>query len=156
MAAVPAGRYCILSGQQWTSRLDQWCRDLREWTQPHGHDHTDTVPEDLWSCWIHYIRGVELELEHHQQLSIMHRAFESDDIIYSVLEHLKSSPTDLVNVATTCSRLAGPALDILWSKQSSLVPLVKCLPRDAWKVKNQTIVSEVYHLSLNCTMLTVL
>ncbi|KAG1782669.1 hypothetical protein EV702DRAFT_1041457 [Suillus placidus] len=55
-------------------------------------------------------------------------AFDFDDISYSVLEHLKFSTTDLVNVAMTCSRLAGPALNILWSEQPSLVPLIIDLP----------------------------
>ncbi|KAG1803129.1 uncharacterized protein BJ212DRAFT_1304691 [Suillus subaureus] len=70
----------------------------------------------------------------------MHRALESEDIIYSVLEHVKSSAMDLVNVAMTCSTLAGPALNILWSTQSSLAPLIMCLPQDTWEVaENQTI-----------------
>ncbi|KAG2047647.1 hypothetical protein BDR06DRAFT_976555 [Suillus hirtellus] len=64
----------------------------------------------------------------------MHRFFEFDDIIHVVLQHVKSSPTDLVNVAMTCSRLAGPALNILWSEQHSLAPLIMCLPEDAWEV----------------------
>jgi hypothetical protein len=95
-------------------------------------------------------------LEQHQQLSIMHRALECEDIIYAVLEHVKYSSTDLLNIAMTCSRFAGPVLDIIWSEQSSLVPLIMCLPQDTWEVENQTIVSEVYHLSLDSTMLTVL
>jgi hypothetical protein len=86
----------------------------------------------------------------------MHRALESEDIIYAILEHVKYSSTILVNIAMTCSRLAGPALDILWREQPSMVPLIMCLPQDTWEVVNQTIVSEVYHLSLDSTMLTVL
>jgi hypothetical protein len=95
-------------------------------------------------------------LEQHQQLSIMHRALESEDIIYAVLEHIKYSSTDLLNIAMTCSRFAGPVLDILWSEQPSLVPLIRCLPEDTWEFENQIIVSEVYYLSLDSTMLTAL
>jgi hypothetical protein len=74
----------------------------------------------------------------------MHRALESEDIIYAVLEHIKSSTMDLVNVAMTCSTLAGPALNILWSEHSSLAPLIMCLPQDTWEyAEDQTIVSEV-------------
>ncbi|KIK45318.1 hypothetical protein CY34DRAFT_78101, partial [Suillus luteus UH-Slu-Lm8-n1] len=62
----------------------------------------------------------------------MHRALQSEDIIHAVLEHIKYSSTDLINVAMTCSQLAGPALDILWSEQPSLVPLIMCLPQDTW------------------------
>jgi hypothetical protein len=101
-----------------------------------------------------YIRGIELE--HHQLLSIMHRAFDSEDIIYSVLEYLKSSPNDLKNLAVTCSRLSGPALDILWAEQSGFGPLFMCLPRDLRKYDGRTIVSDVYHLNLDSTMLTML
>ncbi|KIK36543.1 hypothetical protein CY34DRAFT_94197 [Suillus luteus UH-Slu-Lm8-n1] len=86
----------------------------------------------------------------------MHRALQSEDIIHAILEHIKYSSTDLINVAMTCSQLAGPALDILWYEQPSLVPLIMCLPQDTWEVVDQTIVSEVYHLSLDSTMLTVL
>jgi hypothetical protein len=99
-----------------------------------------------------YIRGIELE--HHQQLSIMHRAFDSEDIIYSVLKYLKLK--DLKNAAMTCSRLAGPAFNILWSEQSSLVPLIMCLPEDTLEIADKTIVSEVYHLNLDSMMLTML
>lgn len=96
-------------------------------------------------------------LEHQPQLLIMHRFFEFDDIIHAVLQHVKSSATDLVNVAMTCSRLAGPALNILWSEQHSLAPLIMCLPEDAWEVtEDHTIVSQVCHLSLDRTMFTVL
>ncbi|KAG1817450.1 hypothetical protein EV424DRAFT_1028355 [Suillus variegatus] len=65
----------------------------------------------------------------------MHRIFEFDDIIHAVLQYVESSATDLVNVAMTCSRLAGPALDILWSRQSSLAQLIMCLPQDTWEGK---------------------
>ncbi|KIK34253.1 hypothetical protein CY34DRAFT_17846 [Suillus luteus UH-Slu-Lm8-n1] len=67
----------------------------------------------------------------------MHRAFDSEDIIYSVLNYLERK--DLKNVAMTCSWLAGHALNILWSKRSSLVPLIMCLPQDTLEIKDDTI-----------------
>ncbi|KAG1759473.1 hypothetical protein EDD22DRAFT_142001 [Suillus occidentalis] len=67
----------------------------------------------------------------------MHRTFYSEDIIYSALRYLKRK--DLKNVAMTCSRLAGPTLDILWSKRSSLVSLIMCLPQDTLEIKDNTI-----------------
>ncbi|KAG2745575.1 hypothetical protein P692DRAFT_20695536, partial [Suillus brevipes Sb2] len=69
----------------------------------------------------------------------MHRAFDSDDIVYSILEHLNWPLRNLRNVAMTCTRLAGPALNVLWSEQSTLFPLIKCLPKDALSVTNKTI-----------------
>ncbi|KIK42281.1 hypothetical protein CY34DRAFT_12482 [Suillus luteus UH-Slu-Lm8-n1] len=60
----------------------------------------------------------------------MHHALKIYDIIYAILQHLESSTTDLVNVAMTCSKFSDPALNILWREQSSLAPLIMCLPQD--------------------------
>jgi hypothetical protein len=96
-------------------------------------------------------------VEHQQQLSIMHHALETDDIIHTILQHVKSSTTDLINVAMTCSKLSDPALNMLWCEQSSLAPLIMCLPQDTWEVtRDGTIVSNVCHSNLDRTMLTVL
>ncbi|KIK43134.1 hypothetical protein CY34DRAFT_804136 [Suillus luteus UH-Slu-Lm8-n1] len=68
----------------------------------------------------------------------MHRAFDFDDIIYSVLKYLKGE--DLINVAATCHpRLSAPALNILWFERTSLVSLIACLPQDAWAIVDRTI-----------------
>ncbi|KAG1900195.1 uncharacterized protein F5891DRAFT_1034603 [Suillus fuscotomentosus] len=80
----------------------------------------------------------------------MHHIFEFDDIIYAVLQHVKSSGTDLVNVAMTCSRLADSALNILWSEQSSLVPLIMCLPQDTWEVRENGL-GHIVHFSRDPT-----
>jgi hypothetical protein len=96
-------------------------------------------------------------VEHHQQLSIMHHALEIDDIIYNILQHVKSSKTDLANVAMACSKISDPALNMLWCEQFSLTPLIMCLPQDTWEAtRDSTIVSNVCHSSLDRTMLTVL
>ncbi|KAG1767040.1 hypothetical protein EV702DRAFT_1050492 [Suillus placidus] len=87
----------------------------------HGYLHSAVgAMESIW------VRVVELEEMFGAEDG--EDAFDFDDISYSVLEHLKFSTTDLVNVAMTCSRLAGPALNILWSEQPSLVPLIIDLP----------------------------
>ncbi|KAG2120270.1 hypothetical protein DEU56DRAFT_984459 [Suillus clintonianus] len=64
----------------------------------------------------------------------MHRALLVDDIIHTILQNLKSSRMDLRNVALTCSTLSAHALDMLWSEQSSLAPLIMCLPQDTLEV----------------------
>ncbi|KIK43157.1 hypothetical protein CY34DRAFT_82326 [Suillus luteus UH-Slu-Lm8-n1] len=69
----------------------------------------------------------------------MHQAFYSDDIVYSILKHLRFSPTSVKNVAMTCSSLAAPALDFLWSEHSSLAPLIMCLPSDTLEITDRTI-----------------
>ncbi|KAG2072793.1 hypothetical protein BDR04DRAFT_1152895 [Suillus decipiens] len=64
----------------------------------------------------------------------MHRALQTEDIIYTVLEYLRPSGTDLVNVAMTCRTLGELALDMIWFEQRSLIPLILCLPRDTWEI----------------------
>jgi hypothetical protein len=86
----------------------------------------------------------------------MHRAFDSEDIIHSILAYLKSSPKDLKTLAVTCSRLSGPALDSLWAEQYSFGRLFMCLTPDLRKFVGPTIVSEVYYLNLDSTILTML
>ncbi|KAG2088674.1 uncharacterized protein F5147DRAFT_44534 [Suillus discolor] len=63
----------------------------------------------------------------------MHNAIKVNDIVYYILQHVKSSKSDLRNMAMTCSTFSNLALDMLWSQQDSLTPLFKCLPRDTWK-----------------------
>ncbi|KAG1733817.1 hypothetical protein EDB19DRAFT_1729746 [Suillus lakei] len=69
----------------------------------------------------------------------MHSALPINDIAYLILETFRPSPSDLVYVAQTCRGLVDPALDILWSRMSSLALLIMYLPRDTWEVKHDTI-----------------
>ncbi|KAG1842682.1 hypothetical protein C8R48DRAFT_780953 [Suillus tomentosus] len=62
----------------------------------------------------------------------MHNALKVNDIVYFILEHVKSSKLDLRNMAMTCSAFSNIALDMLWSQQDSLTPLFRCLPGDTW------------------------
>ncbi|KAG1904914.1 uncharacterized protein F5891DRAFT_719103 [Suillus fuscotomentosus] len=62
----------------------------------------------------------------------MHNALKVNEIVYTILEHVKSSKSDLRNMAMTCSAFSNIALDMLWSQQDSLTPLFRCLPRDTW------------------------
>ncbi|KAG2134471.1 hypothetical protein DEU56DRAFT_913659 [Suillus clintonianus] len=64
----------------------------------------------------------------------MHRAILNDDIFHIILQNVKTSPTDLRNVALTCSTLSAPALDMLWCEQSNLAHLIMCLPEDTWEI----------------------
>lgn len=82
-------------------------------------------------------------VEGYQQFSIMHHALKVNDIVYEILQHVKSK-SDLLNMAMTCSTFSSHALDMLWHQQDNLTPLVKCLPRDTWNVcRYRTIVSDV-------------
>ncbi|KAG2071666.1 hypothetical protein BDR04DRAFT_1097929 [Suillus decipiens] len=70
---------------------------------------------------------------HKQQAVIMHSALTIYGIIYAILQHVKSSTSDLTNVAVTCSTLSGSAINMLWCEQSSLSSLIMCLPQDTWR-----------------------
>lgn len=41
-------------------------------------------------------------------------------------------PATLAALARTCHALEEPALDALWKTQSSLIPLILCMPEDLW------------------------
>ncbi|KAG0696899.1 hypothetical protein DFH29DRAFT_1024342 [Suillus ampliporus] len=72
----------------------------------------------------------------------MHRALLVNDIVHAILQNV-TSVTDMTNFASTCSVLSSPALDILWCKQLNLGPLIMCLPRDTWEVRDDGFI----HLS---------
>ncbi|KIK21387.1 hypothetical protein PISMIDRAFT_78034, partial [Pisolithus microcarpus 441] len=39
---------------------------------------------------------------------------------------------DVARLARTCKAFKAPALDVLWRTQSSLSPLIMCLPNHLW------------------------
>ncbi|KAF7376547.1 hypothetical protein MSAN_00070900 [Mycena sanguinolenta] len=43
----------------------------------------------------------------------------------------------LVRLATTSKIFTEPALDLIWSDQTSLVPLIKCTPETLWETRGQ-------------------
>ncbi|KAG2346584.1 hypothetical protein BDR05DRAFT_959517 [Suillus weaverae] len=64
----------------------------------------------------------------------MHRALLIDDLLTSILQHV-TSPKDLINFARTCSAVSDPPLNMLWRVQSSLAPLIMCLPEATWEIR---------------------
>ncbi|KAF7305376.1 hypothetical protein HMN09_00789800 [Mycena chlorophos] len=48
---------------------------------------------------------------------------------------------DLAALARTCKAFSDGALDVLWSRQTTLVPFMKCLPPDAWEAFEDEVVS---------------
>jgi hypothetical protein len=90
----------------------------------------------------------------------MHRALLVDDIVHAVFQNATSSATDIIHFASTCSAVSSPALNILWRIQSSLGPLIMCLPQDTWEIReDNVVVSYVYHrvghwLTFYSTLLT--
>ncbi|KIJ63856.1 hypothetical protein HYDPIDRAFT_112834, partial [Hydnomerulius pinastri MD-312] len=63
----------------------------------------------------------------------MHRCLEIPEILLEILEIVfaaKNGYPDVAGLARTCRSFNGPALDVLWCTQLSLLPLVMCFPRD--------------------------
>lgn len=68
----------------------------------------------------------------------MHECLEVFDIIRLIFEDVRDDPSrfasrTLIALAVTCRAFHDVALDTLWFKQTSLVPLLKILPRNFWQ-----------------------
>jgi hypothetical protein len=67
----------------------------------------------------------------------MHRCLAIQDILRLIFESFDPHNSDdnysLVALAFTCHTFEEPALDYLWHTQTSLRPLLKCLPQDMWE-----------------------
>ncbi|PPQ69518.1 hypothetical protein CVT25_013382 [Psilocybe cyanescens] len=69
----------------------------------------------------------------------MHLCLQVNEILDLILTDLfesrpgLQSKHDLISAALTCHDFLENALDILWKTQTSLVPLIKTLPRNRWR-----------------------
>ncbi|GLB38758.1 hypothetical protein LshimejAT787_0506230 [Lyophyllum shimeji] len=75
----------------------------------------------------------------------MHRSLQIPEIVKLICEQL-----EVINPQTseqfkclaaflrTCRAFHEPALSIVWSNVDSLVPLLKCMPRDLWMIEKET------------------
>ena len=59
----------------------------------------------------------------------------------SNLHHDKIALGTLAGLARTCKTFHEPALNHLWRALPSLIPLIQCLPPDAWTISESTLVS---------------
>ena len=75
----------------------------------------------------------------------IHRCLEIQEIIILILRELRNVQTrsaylnTLYRLAQTARGFTEPALDLLWHSQTSLAPLVGCLPADAICVYRKAI-----------------
>ncbi|KAH7923832.1 hypothetical protein BV22DRAFT_1014578 [Leucogyrophana mollusca] len=59
------------------------------------------------------------------------------DVIMNILDNVEGTSASLLSFALTCRAFLEPALDLLWSSQSSLGDLImRTVPQDAWYVKD--------------------
>lgn len=72
----------------------------------------------------------------------MHRCLQIQELLSIIFQYVDVprkadffSPDFLARLARTCKAFQDPALDILWYSQDTLLPLLKCLPPDAWAWK---------------------
>ncbi|KAI6115156.1 hypothetical protein EDD16DRAFT_1702251 [Pisolithus croceorrhizus] len=92
----------------------------------------------------------------------MHRCLRITEILHLIIGYLVDEEVTSANVTTairhkdvaslarTCKAFMDPALDVLWRTQSSLSPLVMCLPAHFWFLKTfwrGTVVSLVHEPS---------
>jgi len=80
----------------------------------------------------------------------MHDCLKIQEIVTNIFQHISQhlgSPelcywprlgsSTLAGLARTCKVFAEPVLDNLWYYQTSLVPLILCLPPDAIKIETK-------------------
>jgi len=70
----------------------------------------------------------------------MHRCLQIQEILSIIFRYVLIQET-LARLARTCIDFRDPALNVLWHTQHTLLPLFKCLPRDAWIMKREKFVS---------------
>ncbi|KIJ12276.1 hypothetical protein PAXINDRAFT_101289 [Paxillus involutus ATCC 200175] len=72
----------------------------------------------------------------------MHRCLEITEILLEIFELVFNDDCypNLASLARTCRSFNGPALDVLWQDQSSLLPLVRCFPREILDLSGTTAV----------------
>ncbi|TFK93099.1 hypothetical protein K466DRAFT_538637 [Polyporus arcularius HHB13444] len=71
--------------------------------------------------------------------SYIHQAFCITELVRNICQHLEDDRASLAVLARTSKAFHEPAVGSLWYRLPNLVPLVKCLPPDAWKVDYKTI-----------------
>jgi len=66
-----------------------------------------------------------------------------DEILRIVARKLVASgaKASAVALACCCKNFEDPVLDVLWETQDQLLPLLKSLPGDVWKVEEGELVS---------------
>jgi len=77
----------------------------------------------------------------------MHHIFQIDELIREITRHMfvrHISQRFVLDWALTCKMVSGPALDVLWETQDSLINLLKTLPSDIWEVNRRKLVSGYY------------
>jgi hypothetical protein len=69
----------------------------------------------------------------------MNYCLRIDEILRNIFEHVfeggRAGRSSVANLAITCQDFKAPALELLWSSQCSLLPLMKCLPTDVWSLR---------------------
>lgn len=86
----------------------------------------------------------------------MHRCLFILDVLgiifNEIFEDSESGPETMAALARTCQDFQDTALDILWKEVPDLVPLLKCLPSDAWKITsvNDTPTFQLVRILLSC------
>ena len=78
----------------------------------------------------------------------MHPCLNVDEILWQVAHELVASEVKAtaVSLACCCRGFEGLVLGVLWESQSQLLPLLKTLPPDVWKVEEDHF-NPPYHFS---------
>lgn len=92
---------------------------------------------------------------------LMHRCLWISEIVVNIAEEVLQDeeweiPTSwdtLAKLARTCRMFSEPSLSALWRVQSSLIPLLRTMPDDLWKMDDNKIIMVGSHL---CSLSSIL
>jgi hypothetical protein len=74
----------------------------------------------------------------------MHHCLQIQELLSIIFRKYTQYDSGLLaRLARTCIAFQDPALNILWHTQKTLLPLLKCLPPDAWAIKEYKFVSHI-------------
>lgn len=76
-----------------------------------------------------------------------HRCWRLDEIVRTIAANLvlDKAKASAVSLASCSKSLEEHALGEVWRSLSSLAPLVKCFPPDAWETRDEKLASVSIH-----------
>ncbi|KAJ7503284.1 hypothetical protein B0H11DRAFT_1984848, partial [Mycena galericulata] len=86
----------------------------------------------------------------------MHRALEIHDIVDLICAEVgtnslrsleKNAMGDLSKLARTSKIFLDPSLNILWSSQDTIIPILRCMPKDLWDLTTTTTTLDIEETS---------
>lgn len=73
----------------------------------------------------------------------MHHCLQLQELLPIIFRNHAHDAKMLARLARTCKAFQDPALNLLWHSQNTLLPLLRCLPPNAWTIKEGKFVRHI-------------